>query len=195
MFDLRNQSADGAIFFDRQHRGAASAIVGHEDIFAGGINGEMARAGVAGGLLVYFVQLTALNIQCERCYTPALFAVKSADLVDGVEVFSVWVDLEKRRVRQAVHGVEFLQTTLLQVELKQVNAFPVGGRVATETDQGPGRRGARLAKRGGEAKRDESGYPEKRVECHAPNKTETRCRLQGCFAFHCRVKAATNCRT
>ena len=156
MFDLRNHRANGAIFFDRQHRGAASAIVSHEHVLAGGIDGEMARAGVAGGLLVELGQLAVLHVQRERRHAAAPFAVERGDFVDRVKELAVRVNFEERRVFQAVHGAEFFQAAVLQVELKQVNALLVGGRVAAKTDQGSGRRSGRLAKRHGQAKRGES---------------------------------------
>ena len=107
MLDLRHHRADGAVVFDRQHRGATAAVVRHEHEFAGGIDGEMARAGGAGRLLVELGQLATLHVQCERGHAAATFAVERADLVDGVEIPAIRVDLEERRVFQAVHGAEF----------------------------------------------------------------------------------------
>ena len=183
MFYLRNHRANGAIFFDRQHRGAASAIVGNEHVLAGGVDGEMARASVAGGLLVELGQLACLHVQGERRHAAAPFAVERGDFVDRVKELAVRVNFEERRVFQAVHGAEFFQATVLQVELKQVNALLVGGRVAAEAHKRLARRGARLAKRDGEAKRGESRCPEKRTECHAPNETETQRRWQVVLRF------------
>jgi len=183
VFYLRNHRANGAIFFDRQHRGAASAIVGHEHVLAGGIDGEMARAGVAGGLLVELGQLAGLHVQRERRHAAAPFAVERGDFVDRVKELAVRVNFEERRVFQAVHGAEFFQAAVLQVELKQVNALLVGGRVAAKTDQGSGRCSGRLAKRNGQAKRGESRRQEKRAECHAPDETEIQRQLQVVLHF------------
>ena len=157
--------------------------MGDEHKLSGGIDGEVARAGVAGRLLVEPVQLTARHIQRESRHAAAALAVERADLVDGVQVATAWVNLEERRVFQAVHGAEFLQRTAFQVELEQMNALLVGGRVAAKTDQRRGRRGGRLAKRHGEAKRGERRRPEKCTECHPPDETETKHRWQAVLRF------------
>ena len=67
----------------------------HEHEFAGGIDGEMARVGVAGGLLVDLGQLAGLHVQRERRHAAAPFAVERADLVDGVYISAVRVYLKE----------------------------------------------------------------------------------------------------
>ena len=92
VFDLRNHRTDGAVSVDRQHRGAAAAVVRDEHEFAGGINGEVARSGVAGRLLVELGQFAGLRVERERRHAAAAFAVERGDFVDRVKELAAWVD-------------------------------------------------------------------------------------------------------
>ena len=147
--NLRCHRPDVAVFLDRQNGGTATAVVGLEHVFAGSIHGEMARAGVAGWLLVELRELAVFHVQPERRDAAALFTLKISNLIHGVEKLAVGMNLEERGIAQSADGAEFFQAAVLQIQLIKVDAVLVGCRIAADADECLGGGGVRLAKREG----------------------------------------------
>src|SRR5271157_4985384 len=126
--DERRGRAQSSIGLDRQAGNAAAAVIGHQDILACPIDGQVAGATANRGLLVQQREYPARRVNAQRADAAPFPAVELVQLVDRVEELAAGMDGEERGIGKPGRHALGRQTARGQVELQQVDAL--AGRLA-----------------------------------------------------------------
>jgi len=81
---------ESAVRFDRNHRGAAAAVVGDEQVPSRMVDADVAWTGASGGLLVEQLEVSRVPVDRIRTDTPG-----SARLTDRVQEPAVRMNLDE----------------------------------------------------------------------------------------------------
>ena len=129
MLDDRAEGAEAAVGLKRNGRDAAAAVVGDEQGLAGGVDGEVARAGAAGGLLVEEGERAGGRVDGVGGEAGGGRALGVAAFVEGVEEFAVGMEGEKRGVFGGGGKLGGRETARSDIEARAVDALAFGFRV------------------------------------------------------------------
>src|ERR1039458_7598930 len=102
---------------------AAAAVVGDDQPFSAGVDGEVARSIAARRDLIEEMQLPGLRVQCKGAYGARWLALERGEFIDGVEKLAIGMDGEEGRVGSFGDEAEGRQLAVGRREAPSVNAL------------------------------------------------------------------------
>ena len=116
-----------AITVDRMHRHTPASVVGGQQVAPGSVNTEVTRGRAVGGFLIEGGQGAAGRVNGKgRDRAIIVSATKITHFVDSIQVATVGVNGQVRRVLNAGCFTRHCQRPARRVHLQQINALTLG---------------------------------------------------------------------